>query len=116
MNDSSPASADAAVECGSANVFADLGLPDSDTHLLKAGLVTRIDAIVRERDLTQTQAAKLLGLSQPDVSRLLRGDFREYSLERLLRLLTALGPDVDIVVRQPRSAHGGRLRLAGATA
>ena len=43
----------------------------------------------------------------------LRGDFREYSLERLLRLLTALGPDVDIVVRQSSSANGGRLRLAG---
>ena len=116
MNENGPSPADAAVECGSSNVFADLGLSDSDTHLIKAGLVTRIDAIVRERSLTQTQAAKLLGLSQPDVSRLLRGDFREYSLERLLRLLTALGPDVDIVVRQPRSAHGGKLRLASATA
>ena len=50
--------------------------------------------------------------SQPDVSRLLRGDFREYSLERLLRLLTALGRDIDIVIRQPRSAAGGRLRIA----
>lgn len=116
MKDNSPSPADAAVECGSSNVFADLGLPDSDTHLLKAGLVTRIDALVRQRSLTQTQAAKLLGLSQPDVSRLLRGDFRQYSLERLLRLLTALGPDIDIVVRQPSSAHGGRLRLARATA
>lgn len=116
MNDNSPSPADTAVECGSSNVFADLSLPDSDTHLLKAGLVTRIDALVRQRGLTQTQAAKLLGLSQPDVSRLLRGDFREYSLERLLRLLTALGPDIDIVVRPPSSAHGGRLRLAGAAA
>lgn len=74
------------VQRGSGNVFADLGLPDADAHLLKAGLVTRIDAITRQRGLTQTQAARLLGLSQPDVSRLLRGDFREYSLERLLRL------------------------------
>lgn len=101
------------VQRGSGNVFADLGLPDADAHLLKAGLVTRIDAIIRQRGLTQTQAARLLGLSQPDVSRLLRGDFREYSLERLLRLLTALGPDVDIVVRQSGSSCGGRLRLAG---
>ena len=100
------------VERGSGNVFADLGLPDSDAHLLKAELVSRIDAIVRQRKITQTEAARLLGLSQPDVSRLLRGDFREYSLERLFRLLTALGRDVDIVIRQPGSAARGRLRVA----
>ena len=114
MADNSSTASDTAVGCGSSNVFADLDLPDADTHLLKAGIVTRIDRIVRQRDLTQTQAARLLGLSQPDVSRLLRGNFREYSLERLLRLLTTLGPDIDIVVHRPRSAHGGRLRLASA--
>lgn len=105
--------ADTTVERGGGNIFADLALPDADAHLLKAGLVTRIDAIIRRRGLTQTKAARLLGLSQPDVSRLLRGDFREYSLERLLRLLTALGPDIDIVVGPPGSSRG-RLRLAGA--
>ena len=99
------------VERGSGNVFADLDLPDADTHLLKAELVSRIDSIVRQRRITQTEAARLLGLSQPDVSRLLRGDFRQYSLERLFRLLTALGRDIDIVVRQPRSATGGKLRI-----
>ena len=103
---------DRAVERGSGNVFADLDLPDADAHLLKAELVSRIDSIVRQRGITQTEAARLLGLSQPDVSRLLRGDFREYSLERLFRLLTALGRDVDIVIRQPRSAARGRLRIA----
>ena len=90
----------------------DLDLPDADAHLLKAEIVGRIDAIVRQRGITQTEAARLLGMSQPDVSRLLRGDFREYSLERLLRLLTKLGPDIDIVIRQPRSATGGKLRIA----
>ena len=103
---------DSTVERGSANVFSDLGLPDADAHLLKAELVSRIDGIVRQRRITQTEAARLLGLSQPDVSRLLRGDFRQYSLERLLRLLTALGRDIDIVIRQPRSATGGKLRIA----
>ena len=105
---------DTAVEHGSGNVFADLDLPDAEADLLKAELVTRIDAIVRQRGITQTEAARILGLSQPDVSRLLRGDFREYSLERLLRLLTTLGRDIDIVIRQPRSATGGRLRIAAA--
>ena len=106
--------ADTAVERGSANVFADLGLPDSDAHIVKAELVSRIDDIVRRRGITQAEAGRMLGLSQPDVSRLLRGDFREYSLERLLRLLTMLGRDIDIVIRQPRSTAGGRLRVAAA--
>jgi predicted XRE-type DNA-binding protein len=100
------------VERGSANVFADLGLPDAETQLWKAELVSRIDEIIRDRRLTQTQAAKLLRLSQPDVSRLLRGDFREYSVERLLRLLTALGRNVDIVIReQPRTRARGHIAV-----
>ena len=78
------------------------------------GTVSLIDALVRQRGITQTEAARLLALSQPDITRLLRGDFREYSLERLFRLLTALGRDIDIVIRQPRSATGGRLRIAPA--
>lgn len=99
------------IERGSGNVFADLGHPDAETHLLKAELVTRIDKIIRQRGLTQAEAAKLLGLSQPDVSRLLRGNFREYSVERLLRLLTALGRNVEIVIREPRSQRQGRLSI-----
>ena len=88
-----------------------MGIPDADAHLLKAELVTRIDKIIRRRGLKQVEAAKLLGLSQPDVSRLLRGNFRQYSMERLLRLLTALGRDVDIVIREPRSERPGRLSV-----
>lgn len=99
------------IERSSGNVFADLGLPDADVHLLKAELVTRIDRIIRNRGLKQVEAAKLLGLSQPDVSRLLRGDFREYSMERLLRLLTSLGRDVDIVIRETQSVPIGRIRV-----
>ena len=97
------------IERGSGNVFADLGRPDAETHLLKAKLVTHIDESIRLRALKQIEAAKLLGLSQPDVSRLLRGNFREYSVERLLRLLLALGRDVEIVIRKPRSQRPGRL-------
>lgn len=102
------------IERSSGNVFADLGRPDADAQLLKAELVTRIDEIIRRRRLTQTQAAELLGLSQPDVSRLLRGNFREYSVERLLRLLMALGRDVDIVIRKPHSRRPGRLSVEAA--
>ncbi|MXW92484.1 MAG: XRE family transcriptional regulator [Rhodospirillaceae bacterium] len=106
---------DIGIERGSGNVFADLGRPGADAHLLKAELVGRIDALVRRRGITQAEAGRLLGLTQPDVSRLLRGDFSEYSLERLFRLLNALGRDVDIVIRPPRSDAGGRLRIAADT-
>ena len=102
---------DAKIERSSGNVFADLGLPDAETHLLKAELVTRIDRIIRQRGLKQVEAAKLLGLTQPDVSRLMRGNFREYSVERLLRLLTALGRDVDIVVYENHAGRPGRLSV-----
>ena len=102
---------DISIERGSGNVFADLERPGADAHLLKAELVTRIDKIIRERGLKQIDAAKVLGLSQPDVSRLLRGSFREYSVERLLRLLTALGRDVEIVIREPRLQRRGRLSV-----
>ncbi len=78
------------IERGSGNIFADLGRPEAEAHLLKAQLVTRIERIIRQRKLKQVKAAALLGLSQPDVSRLLRGNFRKYSVQRLLRLLTAL--------------------------
>jgi len=100
------------IERSSGNVFADLGLPDADAHMLKAELVAQIDKIIRERQLKQVEAAKLLGLSQPDVSRLLRGNFREYSLERLLRILAKLGRDVDIVIHEFSSERTGRLRVA----
>ena len=102
------------IERGSGNVYADLGRPDADAQLLKAELVSRIDAIIRERRLTQVQAAELLGLSQPDVSRLLRGQFCDYSVERLLRLLMALGRDVDIVIRKPKRQRPGRLSIEAA--
>lgn len=105
---------DTRIEHGSDNVFADLGRPDPETHLLKAELVSRIDQIIRERRLTQARAAELLGISQPDVSRLLRGNFRDYSVERLLRLLTSLGRDVEIVIRKTRARRQGRLSVEAA--
>jgi predicted XRE-type DNA-binding protein len=107
-------SRDRKIEPGSGNVFADLGLPDAETHILKAELVNQIDGIIRQRRLTQSGAAKLLGLSQPDVSRLLKGRFRDYSVDRLLRLLMVLGRDIDIVVRKPKSPRTGRLSIEAA--
>jgi len=91
---------------GTDNIFADLGYADPETHLLKTGLVMRIQGVINEHDLTQTAAAKLMGISQPDVSRLLIGQFRDVSVERLMRMLNKLGCDVDIVIRE----HGKRPR------
>jgi len=75
----------------SGNVFADLGLPDSEDRLLKAGIVAELQRLIKERELTQVKAAKLVGISQPDLSHLLRGDFDDYSAERLMKMLTASG-------------------------
>jgi predicted XRE-type DNA-binding protein len=94
------------------NAFADLGLPDADVRLAKAELGRRIGAIIRERGLTQKAAAEVLGIDQPKVSALLAGQLAGYSLERLARLLTLLGWDVQIVVRETSpSNRSGRLSV-----
>ncbi len=90
----------------SGNVFEDLGLPNADEHLIKAKIVAEISRIMKGRKLNQTKAGDLMGISQPEVSRMLRGLFREYSVERLMRFLTAFERDVDIVIR--RREKGGR--------
>jgi predicted XRE-type DNA-binding protein len=87
-----------AIRRGSTNLFSDLGYSDPDTHLLKAQLVNRMIGIIRDRDLTQAGVAELTGLSQPDVSRLLKGRFREVSVERIMKVLTRLGCQIDIPV------------------
>jgi predicted XRE-type DNA-binding protein len=86
-------------EIGSGNVFKDLGLPNAEEHLVKAQLVFKIDTIMKKRRLKQVEAAALFAVRQPDVSKMLRGDFRQFSVERLLRFLVALDQDVQIVVK-----------------
>lgn len=100
------ADTDETVRHGTANLFVDLGYADAEAHLLKAELVRRLQHRIDARKLTQVQAAKLLRVSQPDVSRILRGHFREFSVERLMRFLTALGCEIDIVVRSPGEPAG----------
>jgi predicted XRE-type DNA-binding protein len=87
------------VERGSGNVFADLSLPNPELALAKAELVKRIRDLIAERNLTQVNAAKLLGLDQPKVSALVRGRAQGYSIDRLFRFLSALGQKVEITVR-----------------
>lgn len=98
-------------EASSGNVFADIGLANAGEHLIKAGLVVRIDRVIRRRKLTQAAAAQLLGVDQPKVSAMLAGRFRGYSVERLMKFLVALGHDVEIVVK-PRRRGRAELRVA----
>ncbi|WP_158808730.1 helix-turn-helix domain-containing protein [Beijerinckia sp. L45] len=87
------------IHSGDANIFAELKRPDADTHMLKAQLVAELYRMTAERNLTQTQAGALMGLTQPEVSRLFKGTFREYSVERLMGFLTAFDRSVEIVSR-----------------
>lgn len=99
---------DTTIRRGTTNVFADLGFPNPDTHLLKAQLMSRVQDTIEDRKLTQTEAARLTGVSQPDLSRMLRGHFRDISVERIMRMLTRLGCEVDIVVKP----QGGKRAFA----
>lgn len=83
------------MERGAGNVFADLGVADAEEHLMKAGLVARIDGVVRQRGMTQAEAAEVLGVDEPEAAALVRGHFRGYSVERLMEFLVALGQDVE---------------------
>jgi predicted XRE-type DNA-binding protein len=97
---------------GSGNVFADLGFARPEEELARAKLASRIRQIVEHRGLTQVAAAKLMEIDQPKVSALLNGRLANFSSDRLLRLLTALGQDVDIILRNaPRHRERGRVRV-----
>jgi predicted XRE-type DNA-binding protein len=89
---------------GSGNVFADLGLPNPEERLLKSSIVTELHRLIKARNLTQVKAAKLIGISQPDLSHLLRGDYDDYSAERLMKMLTMFEQDIEIVMRPHRKA------------
>jgi predicted XRE-type DNA-binding protein len=103
------------VEESSGNVFADLGLPDAEELLAKARIVYRICEILEERNLTQEQAAKTLGVDQPKISALMRGRLSGFSTDRLFRFLNALDRDIEIVIKKkPRSRRQARVRVLAA--
>jgi predicted XRE-type DNA-binding protein len=101
------------VQCGSDNVFADLGLADAEKLKIKTGLVIEIRKAMKSHGLTQQEAAKRMGISQPKVSDMMRGDFSNLSERKLMDCLTRLGYDIEIKVR-PASAAIGHLMLATA--
>jgi predicted XRE-type DNA-binding protein len=97
---------------GSGNVFADLGMPDAEAELVKAQLTFQIAKRIKALGLTQTAAAARLGVSQPDVSRLMKRRLTGFSTDRLLALLTALDIEVDIVLRPARTpAHAAKVSI-----
>ena len=100
------------IERGSGNVFEDLGLPDAAALQAKAELVSRICDIIAERGLTQAQAAKILGVNQPKVSALMRGNLDGFSSDRLFRFLNALGSDIEIAIKpRARSSRRASIRV-----
>ncbi len=92
------------IETGSANVYAELGRADADEMLVKAQLASKIGDIIKRRKLTQAQAAEILGIPQPKLSGLLRGQFRGISEAKMMDCLTKLGRDIRIVVGPARRA------------
>ena len=99
------------VEMGSGNVFADLGLRDAEKLKIKSGLVIEITKAMRKLGLTQDEAARRMGITQPKVSGMLRGDFSNLSERKLMDCLNRLGYDIEIKVR-PAAKPLGHLVLA----
>ena len=97
-------------DVGSGNIFADLGLPNAGEHQLKAALIVQLKRQITERGLTQVAAAQLVEMKQPDLSKLMRGQFRLASVEKLMRMLTAFDQDVEITLK-PRRKRGETGRI-----
>jgi predicted XRE-type DNA-binding protein len=99
------------IERGSTNVYADLGIEGAEEMLVKAQLATKIGEIIKRKKLTQMQAAELLGIPQPKLSNMLRGQFRGISEIKMIECLTRLGRDVEIVVKTTRSKTAGHVSV-----
>lgn len=99
----------------SGNVFEDLGFSDAEERLAKANLVSQIAEIIKKRKLTQDKAAKQLGINQPKISALLRGNLAGFSTERLIKFLNLLGQDVNIIIKpSPQSQKYGHVTVSAA--
>lgn len=100
-----------AVQKSTGNVFADMGATDAEERLAKAELSRIIRRTIAERELKQSQAAAILGVTQPDVSDLVRGRLGRFGIERLQRFLTLLGMDVEVRVTPKPRKKRGRLKV-----
>jgi len=91
------------------NVWLQLGLPNAEEHYLKAELVLRLDRAIKALGLTQRSAARRVGTTQPELSKILRGKFSEVSLARLMRFLTALGLQIEIKIATTNKKRAGEV-------
>ncbi|MBS0546552.1 MAG: XRE family transcriptional regulator [Proteobacteria bacterium] len=111
-----PRAGDSRITRGGGNVFDDLGIPNAEEHLAKAELVSELKFIIDREGWSQAKAAKIMGMAQPDVSRLLSGQFSNYSIDRIMRFLRAAGCEVEITVRvkgkRAQTIHFGALKAA----
>lgn len=105
---------DVTITPGCGNIFADLDLPEPELLLAKAKLSLKIEKLIKERKLTQAQAAKLMSLTQPNVSDLIRGRLDGFTLDRLFRCLEALGQEIEIIVRPKRESEDTGLAVRAA--
>lgn len=100
-------------EVSSGNVFADLGVAEPAEALAKAELARRISSIIKHRHLKQADAANLLKIDQPKVSKLIRGQLKDFSIERLMHFLMQLDRDIEIVIKKrPRTREDSRLAVS----
>ena len=101
------------VEAGSGNVFADLGYRDAGERQLKVRLAMEVNRILRGRELTQAEAARMLDIRQPHVSDLVRYRLNRFSVERLMQFLTRLGKDVEIrIAKKPARRMSTGVRVS----
>jgi len=96
------------------NVWLQLGFPDAEEHYLKAELVFRLDKAIKVLSLTQRAAARRMGTTQPELSKILGGKFTEVSLERLIRFLTALGYHIEIKIAAGKPTQAGEVTIKDA--
>lgn len=100
------------IEQGSANIYQDLGYADATKMQVKAALAAKIGDIIKQRRLTQTKAAAIVGMTQPKLSAMLHGQFRGISESKMIDCLNQLGRDVEIVVRKPaQTRRPGQTRV-----
>jgi predicted XRE-type DNA-binding protein len=94
----------------SGNVFADLNIKDPEEMMAKAEIIYHISQIISHRHMTQKEAAKELGITQPKVSNIMAGRLEGFSLEKLLSLMMKLNRDVEIVIKKkPRTREQANL-------
>jgi predicted XRE-type DNA-binding protein len=102
-------------EEGSDNIFRDLGLPNADELLARSNLIIAIRTVMEKRSLTQAQVAALAGMGQPDVSKMLRGDLKRFTTDRVMQVLNKLGQDIEITIKPaPKRQAVGRTTVKAA--